>query len=203
MQQRGCRTGAVDHLFAMKEWFISGYEDYMVPPGRSRSPASVVNQMAFPWLEDQGREDFFLFLHYWDAHIPYVPPEPFRSEYSGGGRADRSDVIENAQPAVVPLFKRNLYDHLDEIPSLEYIEALHYAEVAYLDHEMGRLFDHLTTLGILDECMIVIFGDHGEIMTEHDAWFDHAGLYDSVVHVPLMIRAPAWWPRPGSTAWWR
>jgi arylsulfatase len=191
-QDLGHHTGAVDHLFAMKQWFIRGYEDYMVPPGRSRSPASVVNDIAFPWLDDHHDEDFFLFLHYWDAHIPYVPPEPFRSEYT-------AELVDHVDPRTLekirsrpsyPLFKRNLYDHLDVIPSLEYIEALHYAEVAYLDHELGRLFDHLERLGVLDECMVVIFGDHGEVMTEHDAWFDHAGLYDSVVHVPLMIRAP-------------
>ncbi len=38
--------------------------------------------------------------------------------------------------------------------------------------------------------MVVLFGDHGENMTEHDAWFDHAGLYDSVTHVPLLMWAP-------------
>ncbi len=192
-QRRGHHTGAVDHLFAMKEWFIRGYDDYLVPPGRSRSPASVINGIAFPWLEEHFEEDFFLFLHYWDAHIPYVPPEPFRSEYAAkvASRRDPAVAAKLRSRPSYPLFKRNLYDHLDVIPSLEYIEAMHYAEIAYLDHELGRLFDHLATLGILDDCMVVIFGDHGEIMTEHDAWFDHAGLYDSVVHVPLMIRAPS------------
>ena len=42
--------------------------------------------------------------------------------------------------------------------------------------------------------MVVLFGDHGENMTEHDAWFDHAGLYDSVVHVPVIIWAPGMVP---------
>lgn len=192
MQDRGCRTGAVDHLFSMKEWFIRGYEDYMVPPGRSRSPGSVINSLGFPWLDAHRDDDFFLFLHFWDAHIPYVPPEPYKSAYTRH-LVDRIDPdIEDklrSRPSY-PLFKRNLYDHLDTIPNLEYIEALHYAEVAYLDSELGRLFNHLADLGILDETMIVVFGDHGEVMTEHDAWFDHAGLYDSVVHVPLIIRAP-------------
>lgn len=191
-RRRGHHTGAVDHLFAMKKWFSRGYDDYLVPPGRSRSPASVINEIAFPWLEQHRREDFFLFLHYWDAHIPYVPPEPFRSEYTAGIAARIDPALSEklrSRPSY-PLFKRNLYDHLGAIPSIEYIEALHDAEIAYLDYELGRLFQHLEAMGILDECMLVIFGDHGEIMTEHDAWFDHAGLYDSVVHVPLMIRAP-------------
>ena len=51
-QDEDCRTGAVDHLFVMKEWFVRGYTDYMVPPGRSRSPASMVNELAFPWLDE-------------------------------------------------------------------------------------------------------------------------------------------------------
>jgi arylsulfatase len=191
-QSRGQPTAAVDHLFAMKQWFIRGYDDYIVPPGRSRSPAGVINDLAFAWLDDHHREDFYLFLHYWDAHIPYVPPEPFRSHYTAGLMEQVDPLLEGkiCSRPTYPLFKRNLYDHLDRIPSLEYIEALHYAEMAYLDHEIGRLFNHLAGLGLLEDTMIVIFGDHGEIMTEHDAWFDHAGLYDSVVHVPLMIRAP-------------
>lgn len=197
-QSLGHRTGAVDHLFAMKEWFIRGYEDYMVPPGRSRSPASVVNELCFPWLAEHGDKDFFLFLHYWDAHIPYVPPEPFKSQYAAFSARRRDPLIDaklRSRPSY-PLFKRNLYDWLEHVPNLEYIEALHYAEVAYLDTELGRLFNRLDDLRLLDETMIVVFGDHGEIMTEHDAWFDHAGLYDSVVHVPLMIRAPGL-VRPG------
>ncbi|MDE3203643.1 MAG: sulfatase-like hydrolase/transferase [Acidobacteriota bacterium] len=191
-QSSGYRTAAVDHLFSMKQWFIRGYDDYMVPPGRSRSPASVIRGMAEPWLDAHRDEDFFLFLHFWDAHIPYVPPEPFKSIYTGPF-VDRLDVgISDklmSRPSY-PLFKRNLYDHLDRLPNLEYIEALHHAEIAYLDHELGGLFNRLDDLGILDDMMIVVFGDHGEIMTDHDAWFDHAGLYDSVVRVPLMIRAP-------------
>ena len=76
------------------------------------------------------------------------------------------------------------------IPNLEYIADLYDAEVAYLDFEIGRLFAQLGELGIHDDTLVVLFGDHGENMTEHDAWFDHAGLYDSVVHVPLVIWAP-------------
>ncbi len=191
-QEHGCRTGAVDHLFVMKEWFQRGYQDYMVPPGRSRSPASSINDLAFPWLAEHRSEDFFLFLHYWDAHIPYVPAEPFRTRYTWrSSQWCDPDLQERlAERPSYPLFKRNLYDHLDKMPNLEYIADLHYAEVAYLDHELGRLFAHLADLDILDECTIVIFGDHGEIMTEHDAWFDHAGLYDAVTHVPLIIRSP-------------
>lgn len=188
----GYRTGAVDHLFAMKDWFIRGYDNYMPPPGRSRSPGSVINDIAFPWLAANADRDFYLLLHYWDAHIPYLPPSPFKERFTATSLTRQESQIEQqlrSRPSY-PLFKRNLYDHLGPIPNLEYIADLHDAEVAYLDFEIGRLLEHLGQQGILDDTVLVFFGDHGENMTEHDAWFDHAGLYESVVHVPLLIWAP-------------
>ena len=137
-------------------------------------------------------ESFFLFLHFWDAHIPYLPPSPFKERFSHGtaGRID-PDITEKLEgrPSY-PLFKQNLYDFLDAMPNLDYIADLYDAEVAYLDFEIGRLFNHLGEQGLLEDTLVVLFGDHGENMTEHDSWFDHAGLYDSVVHVPLLVWAP-------------
>ena len=196
-QQKGYATCAVDHLFSMKGWFVRGYSDYMSPPGRSRAPGSTINEIAFPWIEKRKREDFFLFLHFWDPHIPYVPPSPFREKYTSqsGAWIDPLLMQRLRSRPTYPLFKRNLYDHLEAKPNLDYIADLYDAEVAYLDFEINRLFERLGDLGILDDTMVVMFGDHGENMTEHDAWFDHAGLYDSVVHVPLIMWRPGLVPQ--------
>ena len=191
-QKSAYATGAVDHLFAMKDWFMRGYTDYMPPPGRSRSPGSVIVDIGTQWLDEHHKEEFFLFLHFWDAHIPYVPPQPYKQLYTKGSVLRRDPLVEEqllSRPTY-PLFAENLYNHLDIIPNVEYIADLYDAEVAYLDYEIGRLFDYLRRVGVLDKTMVVLFGDHGENMTEHDAWFDHAGLYDSVVHVPVLIWAP-------------
>ena len=198
----GYATGAVDHLFAMKDWFLRGYTDYMPPPGRSRSPGSVIVDMGTQWLDEHRKEAFFLFLHFWDPHIPYLPPQSYKNLYAGSSALHRDPLVSEklrSRPTY-PLFAENLYNHLDNIPSLDYISDLYDAEVAYLDYEIGRLFDYLQGAGLLDQTMIVLFGDHGENMTEHDAWFDHAGLYDSVVHVPVIIWAPGTVPESEVTA---
>ena len=191
-QQQGCATGAVDHLFAMKDWFVRGYDDYMPPEGRSRAPGDVVLDIAYPWLQKHCTEDFFLFLHFWDAHIPYVPPSPFKEQFTSRSAGIKDPMIQQrlTQRPTYPLFAQNLYKHLDAIPNLEYVADLYDAEIAFLDAQMARLVGHLDELGVLDETMLVLFADHGENMTEHDAWFDHAGLYDTVVHVPLILWAP-------------
>lgn len=192
MRKRGFQTGAVDHLFAMKGWFKRGYNDYIPPPGRSRSPGSEINDLGFEWIDRHIDDDFFLFLHYWDAHIPYLPPSPFKERYSAAsaGRVDPHVTEKLMSRPSYPLFKQNLYDFLDVIPNLDYIADLYDAEVAYLDFEIGRLFQYLEDNSLVEDTMVVLFGDHGENMTEHDSWFDHAGLYDSVVHVPLILWAP-------------
>ena len=192
LRRNGYVTGAVDHLFAMKDWFIRGYDDYMPPPGRSRSPGSVINSIGLPWIAEHRDRDFFLFLHFWDAHIPYVPPSPFKDRFTADtvGRVDPEIMAKLEGRPSYPLFKQNLYDFLDAMPNLDYIADLYDAEVAYLDFEIGNIFRHLDREGLLEDTMVVLFGDHGENMTEHDAWFDHAGLYDSVTHVPLVLWAP-------------
>jgi arylsulfatase A-like enzyme/multidrug efflux pump subunit AcrA (membrane-fusion protein) len=202
LRRNGHVTGAVDHLFAMKDWFIRGYDDYMPPPGRSRSPGSVINGIGLPWISEHKDRDFFLFLHFWDAHIPYVPPSPYKERYTHdtAGRIDPDIAAKLESRPSYPLFKQNLYDFLDAMPNLDYISDLYDAEVAYLDFEIGCIFEHLEKEGLLEDTMVVLFGDHGENMTEHDAWFDHAGLYDSVTHVPLILWAPGRIPAVESSA---
>ena len=181
LHDEGCRTGAVDHLFVMKEWFEPRLRG-LHGPSRTlrvrRLPSSTSSRS--PGSTDNADDDFFLFLHYWDTHIPYVPEEPFRSRYTweSGRWVDLGrDGAASEHAAVVPVVQAQPRTTTSTgSPTSTTSPICTTPEVAYLDHELGRLFGHLADLEIVDECMIVIFGDHGEIMTEHDAWFDHARL---------------------------
>ena len=84
---------------------MRGYTDYMPPPGRSWSPGSVIVDIGTQWLDEHFKEDFFLFLHFWDAHIPYVPPQLFKQRYAcipSSLRRDPRDRREVAEQADVP-----------------------------------------------------------------------------------------------------
>jgi arylsulfatase A-like enzyme/Flp pilus assembly protein TadD len=69
------------------------------------------------------------------------------------------------------------------------------AEVAYVDEEVGRLLDAVARDA--PDAIVVIAGDHGESLGEHGEKTHGVFLYQSTVHVPLMIRAPKRGPRPG------
>ncbi|WP_179232962.1 sulfatase family protein [Paenibacillus rigui] len=195
LKAAGFTTCAVDNLYNLKEWFARGYRYYLNPSGKKRwIDGRTVNDLAIPWIREHKEEDFFLFLHYWDAHTPYLPPEkyvaPFyekdKDPYQPGGRSmDRA----YEHPAY-PFFKHHHYRQLGPVTDTAYMNALYDAEIRYLDDLLQELDTTLVELGIQEETLIVLFGDHGESLTEHNIYWDHCGLYEPTVHVPLLMRWP-------------
>jgi arylsulfatase A-like enzyme/Tfp pilus assembly protein PilF len=63
-------------------------------------------------------------------------------------------------------------------------------EIAYLDDVVGRLVDGLRGKGVLDDTLVAVFGDHGESLGEHGEKTHGVFLYDSTLHVPLLLKLP-------------
>lgn len=72
----------------------------------------------------------------------------------------------------------------------EMLRALYDGEISYLDFRMGQLFDYLKELGIMDDTVLIISSDHGENFGEHNLMEHQLYLYDTLLHVPLVIRYP-------------
>jgi arylsulfatase A-like enzyme len=71
-----------------------------------------------------------------------------------------------------------------------YVTALYDQEIRYLDDHLTELLDTVDDLGLTDNTLVMLVADHGESMTEHGIFFEHHGLYDCVLHVPLIVRLP-------------
>jgi arylsulfatase A-like enzyme len=76
------------------------------------------------------------------------------------------------------------------ITDKDYVIAQYDGAVAYMDACIQSIFTQLETLGILDNTIVVVNGDHGETLYDHECWFDHHGLYEPTLVVPLIIRYP-------------
>lgn len=195
LRSAGFTTGAVDNLYQLKEWFARGYRYYINSVGGKRwIDGRTVNELAFPWLESHKDESFFLFLHYWDTHTPYLPPEKYIEPFYERGRNPFDPVNKSMEAAynhmAYPFFKHHHYDLVGPVTDSAYYDALYDAEVRYLDDRLQELDAHLEVLGIREDTLVVLFGDHGESLTEHDIYWDHCGLYDQTVHVPVIMRWP-------------
>jgi arylsulfatase A-like enzyme len=141
-----------------------------------------------------GPEPFFLFLRPMDPHTPYLPPPPFDRLFYAGDELDPANRSLEPVRAFAPFwsyFESWLPQGLTDI---EYVIAQYDGAAAYLDACLAGLFGELRRLGILDDTIVVVNADHGETLDEHECWFDHHGLYDVTLHVPLLIRYPARMP---------
>jgi arylsulfatase A-like enzyme len=120
---------------------------------RLRRPANEVADDAIDWMARVPPADpFFAWLHFYDPHAPYEPPEPFASIYGSEG----------------------------------YLGA-----IAFVDSQIGRVLDALRQRRLLERTIVAVTGDHGEGLGEHGERTHKLFVYESVLHVPLILRVPS------------
>ena len=142
-------------------------------------------------------EPFFLAAGIVRPHLPFNAPKKYWDMY-------KRDQIEPADNPFVPKGAPNIsftnwgelrnYDGmpkkgpLDEETTLTILHA-YYASVSYADALVGMLLDEMETLGIADDTIVVLWGDHGWNLGEHGFWSKHVN-YETSLHSPLLIKAP-------------
>jgi len=154
--------------------------------------AQRLNELALPALDGLVAADrpFFLFLRHMDPHSPYLPPQPFERIFYHGDECDADNRSMDPVFAFEP-FKHTLIDMLPPgVSDRRYVNAQYDGAIAYMDACIQSIFTALEAHGIFDETIVAVNGDHGEELDEHGYWYDHHGLYDTVLHVPLMLRYP-------------
>ncbi len=155
-----------------------GYEDI---PGRKH--ARNVNRSLLRWLDANRARPFFCFVNYFDAHDPYLPPEPYRSKFSNR---------KSPGGALNSFILRLDLERPDQLQGE--IDAYDGA-IAYLDDEIGRLLAALEERGLAGNTLVAIVSDHGESFGEHGLLLHRNALYLEVVRVPLLIIWPGHLPQ--------
>ncbi|MAE67424.1 MAG: sulfatase [Phycisphaeraceae bacterium] len=158
-----------------------------------RSPkAQNLNDVAQPEIDRlaRSRKPFFVMLRHMDPHAPYLPPAPYERMFYHGNEKDPKNKSLKPVLAFKPFcdFFRTWFP--PGCTDKDYIVAQYDGAVAYMDACIQSIFNQLETLGILDDTIVVINGDHGETLYDHECWFDHHGLYEPTLVVPLIIRYP-------------
>ncbi len=156
----GFVTGAIVSASVLDSRFglDQGFDEYLdrmsvqeADDSSAERPGGQTTALAVQWLEQHQSDPFFLFLHYFDPHHPYQPPEPFASRFA-------------AEPYA--------------------------GEIAYTDNCIGQVIEKLKELGLYDSTLLIIAGDHGEMLGEHGEGFHGFFIYQSALRVPLVMRLP-------------
>ena len=144
---------------------------------------SGLTDRVIAWMDRNREKDFFLWVHYFDPHTPYAPPTEFLparagpASVSSSGGANFDRLAEVHSGSFVPTQKERAW-----------IEELYWAEVRYIDRNVGILIDALKRLGLYENSVVVFSSDHGEEFWEHAGYGHGHSLYDEVLWVPLIVK---------------
>jgi arylsulfatase A-like enzyme len=189
MRRAGFRTAgfpAAGHIGPSIGW--RGFQEMPAPNAGSTMKAAANTDRALDWLRTKRAKRFFLWVHYFDPHTLYTPPKAIAREfYDGDPEAGAGEPI-----AAHPFFERvsHTVEWLGETRDPEYVRAMYAASLHYADREIGRLLSEMHGMALEHETVVVLTADHGESLGEHDVFYDHRGLYEPSVRIPLIIHVP-------------
>lgn len=139
-------------------------------------------------------EPFFLFLHTYSVHDPYVPPPAYQifnsEDYSGniiGTRESLNELSGEQWSQQHDLYWQAVDPNSPE--DVQRLKDLYDAAILHTDNLIGKFLAALMALGVFDDTVIVVLSDHGEEFQDHGG-FQHETLYEEILRVPLIIRLP-------------
>lgn len=154
--------------------------------------ASAIIKAALNWLSDKRRDPFFMLIGLDEPHSPYNPPWLLRKRYLQKLSYEFPKALDhtfltqlNRNPYMVParlVQPEEMY--------FEALRTLYAAEVAYTDALIGRVLDFLRNSKLLESTVVVFLGEHGESIGENGLMAHEGSLYETLVHIPLIIRFP-------------
>ena len=198
LQSAGYRTGAIvsNPVLRATVGFDQGfatYDDHLegVEPTR-RLPERYADRavdLALDWLEDEVAQPWFLWLHLQDPHGPYLPPADWSCDLPPDPSADSSSLPAGADHTGHEAIPR--YQYVSDQNTISDYQHRYACEISYLDHHLGRLFDHLSERADHQNTLIIVTADHGEALGEDGYYFAHGhSIAPDQVHVPLLLTGP-------------
>lgn len=159
-------------------------------------------KLAMKAVEDLRRfaetgEPFFLAVGFWKPHLPFnapkrywdlydpetlpMAPNPFRPEGAPDAAIHNSGELRNYGliPSTGPVSR----------DTARLLTHGYYACVSYTDAQIGKLLDALDELGLSENTIVVLWGDHGWNLENHSMWCKHAN-FETSMRAPLILRAP-------------
>jgi arylsulfatase A-like enzyme len=140
---------------------------------------------------------FFLAVGYVKPHLPFVAPKKFWEMYN----PVNIEIPDLAEPEGMPELALHQFGELRKYHGIPAEGPLseeqarnmihgYYACVSHVDAEIGRLLTELDNLGLADNTVVILWGDHGWKLGEYGSWCKHTN-FELDTRVPLIVRAPS------------
>jgi arylsulfatase A-like enzyme len=147
-------------------------------------PASPVNEVVFEWEKAIKKSNkFFLWVHYFDPHSPYIPRTPWVDHYTSRSLTQKLNFPKKTFSQIKQLIPRFRADP----QMLENLVALYDSEIHYVDYYLGKL---IRKLDLDQNSLMIISSDHGEEFLDHGQLGHGNNLYRETINVPLIVKLP-------------
>jgi len=145
----------LDSHRGFRRGFSSYFENTTISTGAGDSPGTFGR--ALEWAGRNADEGFFLFVHTYEVHDPYLPPEPYASAFD-----------------------------TPEAKALAASQRAYLQEIRYVDDVLQRLVAGLRKVVPEQDLLLIVTADHGEEFLEH-GMVSHTQLFDEVMHIPMVM----------------
>jgi arylsulfatase A-like enzyme len=159
-----------------------GFDHYVYLGDAPRAPA--VLEEGLRWLDATETRPVFLYLHFFDPHMPYEAGPELAGRFTGPLDTPFALPVERV---------RDLRSRAGSMSEAEraFVVAAYDEEIAFVDREIGRLLDALDERGLLAGSLVVVTSDHGEELFDHGGFEHGHTLYQELLHVPLVLAGPS------------
>jgi len=143
------------------------------------------------FLRNRNRDvPLFLFLHSYDTHDPYTPPDEYRKRFVREGLKPTAPALDIPNRQFLKLMHVSQGEAKLSESDVEFVHSLYLAEVAYVDDMLRDFFNQVRQEQLLDDPLVVLVSDHGEAFNEHKTFIHAFNLYEEVIRVPVLFRFP-------------
>jgi arylsulfatase A-like enzyme len=152
------------------------------------------------WLGDHRDVPFFVYLHFFDPHVPYEPYRPYDTLWADPkGREQYLKDQEALKKTVTDAFmaQRGMATRdemvragVDPESYLRFSKDWYDGSIRGMDTEIGRLVERLRGLGLGERTVLAFYADHGEEFHEHGRMWHGQSVYGELIRVPLILWGP-------------
>jgi choline-sulfatase len=185
LTRAGWHTGAIvsSRIVLSPEFGLDrGFDSYsVIEPARlpASGEGAHTADAALEWLRAYGGPGSFLWVHFFDAHLPYLAPAPWNELYDPGYRGP----MRNAGAGVQAALRKGPPSDPDDV---RHLARRYAAEVSFVDACVGRILRDVEREH--PDTRVLVVGDHGEGLYEHERYFGHdVLLYETTLRVPFLL----------------